>query len=235
MISESIAKLRARLKLRILSRTFSKREYLEAYAAKTDLTVSIDPEAAIGGLWNEMGKWQLAFLKKHGLQTRHSMLDIGCGTLRAGLHFIEYLEAGNYYGMDISRKAIEHGWKLVERNDLAAKVPRLSVSEERNLKFAEYKELKFDFILAQSVFSHLRPEDISECFEHIANIMTDDSLFFFTFHPANFIGQRDKINFEYPRSFFLDLAKKYSFELEDVSEEYKHPREQGMYICRQLR
>ncbi len=30
------------------------------------------------------------------------MLDIGCGNLRAGWRFIDYLEAGHYYGIDIS-------------------------------------------------------------------------------------------------------------------------------------
>ena len=30
------------------------------------------------------------------------MLEIGCGNLRAGHLFIGYLDAGNYYGIDIS-------------------------------------------------------------------------------------------------------------------------------------
>ena len=30
------------------------------------------------------------------------MLEIGCGNLRAGRLFIDYLDAGNYYGIDIS-------------------------------------------------------------------------------------------------------------------------------------
>ena len=30
------------------------------------------------------------------------MLEIGCGNLRAGRLFIDYLDAGDYYGIDIS-------------------------------------------------------------------------------------------------------------------------------------
>ncbi len=30
------------------------------------------------------------------------MLEIGCGNLRAGRLFIEHLDAGDYYGIDIS-------------------------------------------------------------------------------------------------------------------------------------
>ena len=231
MIFESANKLLARLKLRWLSRKFGQLDYLEAYSSRTDLVVSIDPELAIGGLGDEMGQRQFEFLKQHGMEPQHKMLDIGCGTLRGGMHCIEYLRSGNYYGMDISRNAISYGKKLVESEGLAAKRPNLAVSEEKNLKFSEYKGLKFDFILAQSVFSHLRPEDISECFEHIGNVMARDAKFFFTFHPGTSIRQRSEINFEYPRSFFTGLAKDHRFELEDVSDAYDHPREQRMYIC----
>ena len=231
MIFESANKLWAKLKMRRHSRRFGQLDYLEAYATRTDLIVSIDPELAIGGLWDEMGHRQFKFLKEHGMEPQHKMLDIGCGTLRGGMHCIEYLQSGNYYGMDISRNAISYGRKLVESKGLAGKRPNLALSEEKNLKFEEYKGLEFDFILAQSVFSHLRPEDISECFEHIGNVMARDAKFFFTFHPATSIRQRNEINFEYPRSFFMELAKDCSLKLEDVSDAYNHPREQRMYIC----
>ncbi len=230
-IVDSANKFLTKLKLRWLSRMFRKLDYLDAYATRTDLVVSIDPELAIGGLWDEMGQRQFEFLKQHGMEPHHKMLDIGCGTLRGGIHCIEYLESGHYFGMDISRNAISYGKNLVESKGLNEKRPSLSVSAKKDLKFAQYAGQSFDYILAQSVFSHLRPEDISECFEHIGNIMTEKAKFFFTFHPGTSFRQRGEINFEYPHSFFEGLAQKYRFELEDVSDAYKHPRDQRMFIC----
>ena len=57
----------------------------------------------VGGdalLWDEIGKLQIDFLKSEGLLSRHTLVDIACGSLRAGKLFINYLESGNYLGID---------------------------------------------------------------------------------------------------------------------------------------
>ena len=38
----------------------------------------------VGGLWEEIGCLQLSVLKRIGLQKSHTLLDIGCGSLRGG-------------------------------------------------------------------------------------------------------------------------------------------------------
>jgi hypothetical protein len=52
------------------------------------------------------------------------MLDIGCGTLRGGRHFIGYLDPDGYTGMDISPQAIRYGEELVRRENLTWKQPQ---------------------------------------------------------------------------------------------------------------
>ena len=47
---------------------------------------------AVGGLWDEMGRLQFDFLVAQGLQPHHKMLDIGCGSMRGGRHFVNHLE-----------------------------------------------------------------------------------------------------------------------------------------------
>ena len=49
----------------------------------------------IGGMWEEMGPHQLAFLKGQGLQPHHRLMDIGCGALRLGTLAVDYLERGD--------------------------------------------------------------------------------------------------------------------------------------------
>ena len=63
----------------------------------------------VGGMWEEIGRLQFEFLRARGLKPRHRLLDIGCGSLRGGIHAINYLETGNYYGLDINLSLIEAG------------------------------------------------------------------------------------------------------------------------------
>src|SRR3954453_8856690 len=48
--------------------------------------------------WDELGKLQLDYLVGQGLKPEHYVLDVGCGPLRAGVHFIGYLEPGQQRG-----------------------------------------------------------------------------------------------------------------------------------------
>ncbi len=65
-----------------------------------------DPEAAVGSRtherWLALGQMQFDYLIEHGLRPGHRMLDIGCGNLRGGWRFIDHLDTGHYYGIDIS-------------------------------------------------------------------------------------------------------------------------------------
>ncbi len=206
---------------------YEKNDYLEAYSQHTDIRVNEDPKSAIGGMWEEIGLLQYEFMVNKNLQPHHKMLDIGCGTLRGGRHFIKYLNANNYYGMDISVRAIEYANQLVQQEGLSEKTPHLSVSE-KNLKFYEFPRESFDFILAQSVFTHLKPEHIKECFENIRHIMHKNSVFYFTYFKGEKYMQTGIKDFSYPFSFFEGLAEQHGFKLKDCAEEYNHPRGQLM-------
>ncbi|MEK7479515.1 MAG: class I SAM-dependent methyltransferase [Patescibacteria group bacterium] len=206
-----------------------KKAYLDAYAAHTDTRVAEgDYQRAIGGSWDEMGKLQFDFLVKKGLKPEHSMLDIGCGTLRGGRHFIKYLNSGNYTGFDISEKAIERGRRVLQEEGLANKNPRLFVTKEKNLKFHELGGKKFDFILAQSVLTHLPPEPIEECFEYIGKVMNEGGVFYFTYFQAERYRHFSIEDFEYPFSHFESLGKQFGFVINNCSSEYPHPIGQKM-------
>jgi len=200
-----------------------KQAYLDAYTAHTDARIAEgDAQRAIGGSWEEMGKLQFDFLVKKGLKPHHTMLDIGCGTLRGGRHFIKYLDAGKYAGFDISAKAIEYGKQLAQKEGLADKAPQLFVSEKKNLKFEELKGKTFDFILAQSVLTHLPPEPIEECFENIGKVMDKNSVFYFTHFGGSRYQHFSIEDFRYPFSHFQSLADECGFSVKDCSSEYPH-------------
>jgi len=214
---------------------FREKDYIDAYAEYINMLVERNPHKAVGGLWEEVGKLQFDFLVRRGLKPEHKMLDIGCGTLRGGMHFIRYLIAGKYHGMDISSKAIQYGVQLLIDEGLINKNPQLVISGRRDLKFKAFYGDKFDYFLAQSVFTHLKSEHIEECFRYIGDVMHDGSLFYFTFHFDKVYRQGGKVDkFFYPESFFDDLAQQYNFELCDYSEDYGHPRKQRMMELRRV-
>jgi len=203
-------------------------DFLTAYSRHTDRRVEKDPRLAIGGMWDEIGDLQYQFLLSQGLQPEDRMLDVGCGTLRGGRHFIRYLAPGNYTGMDISPRAIESGRELVEAEGLQEKRPRLVVSENKNLRFEEFRGEAFDVILAQSVFTHLKQEHIAEFFRHVRSVMAPGARVFFTFNQEPEFREITVKDFAYPYSFFQDLAERNGLSLEYLAEQYRHPRDQRM-------
>lgn len=215
-----------------VSQVYNSTNYLEAYSKHTDVRVEQDPHAAIGGHWEEIGLLQFDFLKQQGLTSDKTMLDIGCGTLRGGRHFIRLLNKGNYTGIDISPKAIEYAQHLIREEELTDKNAILIVSQNKDLKFNEFAGKTFDFILAQSVFTHLMPEHIEECFKHVSSIMHTGSAFYFTYFRSADYQQINHKDFSYPFTFFKNLADKYNFSITDLTDEYKHPKKQNMLVIK---
>lgn len=203
-------------------------DYLDAYSRHTDLRIDQNPKLAIGGKWEVLGKLQFEFLKRRGLEPEHELLDLGCGTLRGGRHFIRYLNRGHYVGIDISYKAIEYAKKLIVNENLSGKMPQLLFNKDKSFIFSNLTNGTYDFILAQSVFTHLKPEHIDECFNNIKEIMHRETVFFFTFFKGNGYQEKSVKDFLYPLSFFKELAKKYDYELQDFTWDYPHPMQQNM-------
>jgi SAM-dependent methyltransferase len=209
---------------------YSGRNYLDAYRAHTDYRVEKDPADAIGGLWNELGRLQFSFLQRRGLKPHHQLLDYGCGTLRGGRLFIPYLDAGNYLGVDISVKAIERAREVIEEEQLTTKAPELIWNKEASLDFSEIGEKTFDFVIAQSVFTHLLPEHIETCISHIPRILKSDGRFFFTNFDAHEFTKKSEKDFAHPTSFYYRLADRNNLDLRDLRSAYHHPRGQSMYM-----
>lgn len=211
-----------------IQRLYERHDYLEAYSRHTDLRVDMDPKLAVGGKWEMLGQLQFDFLKKRGLKPEHRLLDLGCGTLRGGRHFIRYLNAGNYTGIDISFKAIQYARELVNHEELLDKIPNLLLNKDKRLDFKQWSTTKFDYILAQSVFTHLKPEHIEECFLHIREVMHGNSVFYFTYFRAREYREASQKDFLYPLSYFEGLAERYNYHIEDFTWDYPHPKQQNM-------
>ena len=108
-----------------------------------------------------VGAMQFNLLTHLGLREFHYLLDIGCGSLRAGRLFIPYLLSGHYYGIEPQSWLVEEGLnKELGREILQLKRPVFSHDSDFNcLRFNQ----KFDFVVAQSIFSHASQAQIHQC------------------------------------------------------------------------
>ena len=159
------------------------RDHVSYYRAVMASDTRRDPEAAVGSgsheSWLALGELQFTYLTGHGLEPGSRMLDIGCGNLRAGWRFIDHLEAGHYYGIDISPDILVAAKRTVAERGLQEKLPHLTLTKD--LTFDFLPAAHFDVVHAHSVFSHSPLEVIGECFAHVGRILAPQGFFDFTF------------------------------------------------------
>jgi SAM-dependent methyltransferase len=135
----------------------------------------------IGGLWDVLGQLQLDFMIREGLKPHHKLLDIGCGSLRGGVHFIRYLDVGNYVGVDSNITLLDAGYEIeLASCGLNERMPRENLICTSDFD-PPFPDDAFDFALAQSVFTHVTLNTIRMCFERIAFKIKVDSAFYATF------------------------------------------------------
>jgi SAM-dependent methyltransferase len=136
--------------------------------------VGSGPRNAVGGLWEEMGQAQLDFLVREGLRPHHRLLDVGCGMLRGGVKFIPYLERGNYYGIDIRQGMLDAGRNELKLAGITGKEPNLRCTDDFDVDFG----VKFDYAIAQSVFTHVPLNSVQRC---LLRVLAKDGRFYATF------------------------------------------------------
>ncbi len=89
----------------------------------------------------------------------HKLLDFGCGTLRGGLPLIDYLDPGNYYGLDVRIETLKEACNELEESGLEIKIPSLIHCD--NLSSLTFNG-GFNFIWAFSVLIHLTDSKVDE-------------------------------------------------------------------------
>ncbi|GLX39813.1 methyltransferase [Streptomyces roseochromogenus] len=187
-------------------------DHVDYYRAVMASDTGRNPEAAVGSQthdrWLALGKMQFDYLLEHGLAPRHRMLDIGCGNLRAGWRFIDHLETGHYYGIDISPDILIAAKRTLTDRGLQAKLPHLTITQDLTLDFLPDRH--FDVVHAHSVFSHSPLSIIDECLAHVERVLAPGGRFDFTFDRTE--GTEHQVlreDFYYRTQTLVDLAAKH--------------------------
>jgi SAM-dependent methyltransferase len=124
-----------------------------------------DAHDLVGGEPETLGPWQISLMRQYGLQPLHRLLDLGSGTLRGGLHFIQFLDKGNYVGVEPLTKLVDIGRDLLQKTNMNNKSPLLG-----GFDILEGLE-KVDYALTQSVINHLDSVGIEETVNRIAAVL----------------------------------------------------------------
>ena len=192
-------------------------------------------------MWEEVGQLQFDFLVKSGLKPDHRMIDVGCGSLRGGVHFAQYLDSGHYFGIDINQSLIDAGYeKELKPRGLDRRVPRANLRASSEFDFAAFEQV-FDYALAVSVFTHLPLDTIRICLERLAPAMSPTGVFFATVfendpeqpsvpvlqEPGGVTTYSDQDPYHYGRDDLIDRATACGWKTEWIGD-FGHPRNQKM-------
>jgi SAM-dependent methyltransferase len=165
--------------------------------------------------YDRMAAMQFNLLTYLGLRQDHSLLDIGCGSLRAGRLFIPYLNPGRYFGIEpeewLLREAIK---KEVGQAMIDLKRPTFSSNAEFQLTtFGQ----SFDFIIAQSIFSHIGERHIGQAAAEAKRVLKPEGLFvasFFEDPTRNYTGDKWATKATYTMARMKEMIEKASLHCE---------------------
>ena len=104
-----------------------------------------------------------------GISPTDTLVDFGCGTLRIGRTFIEFLEPDRYIGMDIDERILDAGRGSLPAELITSKRPVLEVISPESLIRVAARQPKW--IFAKGVLQHIPPAELNEFFGNLAPIV----------------------------------------------------------------
>jgi cyclopropane fatty-acyl-phospholipid synthase-like methyltransferase len=130
-----------------------------------------------------------------GLRQHHSLLDVGCGSLRIGRLLIPYLNRGKYFGVEPNEWLVEEGIKR-ELGEALLEIKRPTFFFSDSPEVITPASILFDFAVAQSIFSHCGLDLIKNWLSAISRSLAQNGALIATF----LIGEEDslKMGWIYP-------------------------------------
>lgn len=173
--------------------------------------------AAVGPAhkWHIIRQFQINFLKKQGLEPRHWLIDIGCGTLRGGIPLIKYLDNNHYTGIEVREDVLQLGRDELRQAGLEYKQPQLVHSTGLSvLQLGHHAE----YVWAFSVLIHMDDDAFNACLAFVCTHLTPSG----SFYGDVSIGEGDEGNWQgFPivrrsMKWYTRTAERFGLTLEDL-------------------
>lgn len=168
-----------------------------------------------------------------GLRQHHRILDIGCGSLRVGRLLIPYLNRGGYTGIE------PHAWLVEQGARSETGHEQLEIKRARFLYSDNADELvetgaRFEFVLAQSIFSHCGPDLLDRWLAQLSQLLEPDGAIVATFLSGESDTQAQGWIYpdcvSYRPTTIADHARRHGLETFDL--DWRHPRQRWVLMAK---
>lgn len=153
---------------------------------------AVNPNQGVGGkdeVW--VSNFQTKLLIENGLKSDHDLLELGCGTGRLLIGLSHHLASkASYLGIDLVDQLVgltEDRIKSLSLNKKTFKAKKMKHELDYPTK------VKFDYICAFSVYTHMEPEDIFNSLKLLLKSAQKNTMALVTFLPLEF--EFGKVNF----------------------------------------
>ena len=188
-------------------------------------------------IWFEHQEMQLSFLRRRGLTSSTTVLDLGCGPMRFGSVLIPLLNEGWYFGQDINSSTISFGEEVLREAGIPEEAPYTLFSSEQ-FEFSLI-DRPIQIAFSNSLFSHLTLNSIFTALLQLQTVLAPSGVLYATFflsesgrrwlkpHPRNKWGRHfesypHQDPYHYPLPLLKDVAWHAGFRL-DVVHDFGHP------------
>lgn len=168
-----------------------------------------------------------------GMRQQHRVLDIGCGSLRVGRLLIPYLNPGGYTGLEPLEQLVTDGIENeVGQAQIDIKQPCFIYSDNASDLLSAAN--RFDYVLAQSIFSHCGPDLFNKWLSEVAELLADGGILLATFVPGEEDNQ--KTGWIYPDcvAYTLEMVSWLAEQsgLKFVPLDWHHPRQRWGFFSK---
>ncbi len=163
--------------------------------------------------------WQLELLKKFGLQSNHKLLDYGFGLIVGSQFIIDYLNEGNFVGVEISKKTVDEAYRRIKMKNLDTKNPQFLFIDFPS--FDCLKNMTFDYVWSTAVISHNPPESVKIIFSELKKHLHSKSKMFFNFHYSDKLQKNSFKSWSYNWDFFEKIGNDLGYKIIKHNESFK--------------
>jgi hypothetical protein len=173
-------------------------------------------------------------LLQHGLQPHHTFADYGCGSLRLGRPFVEFLEPGKFWGLDLAQEFLDEGIRYVGSDLQQQKRPNLRVIDDAGLAAA--KAARPDFIGAWHVCGKIPDQILDSFFRKVLGMMHEGTQVFLQFEDTGRREQLHGLAWSLPEEMMIAAVKRIDPKLKVEILQLTRRRHRNMrYLCAHVR
>jgi len=117
------------------------------------------------------------------------LLDIGCGSMRLGRLAMPFLQPGHYHCIEPNAWLIQDALHFELGNEiLTVKSPAFAINENFDPPVVDGQQQNYDFMIAQSIFSHTGQDMYESALKKLANYFDNDTILLATSVPPRDAG-----------------------------------------------